>query len=45
MKNVWPKVEIGEVKLTTYKVFSINEAAHDILYKGQNVGKVVLAAD
>lgn len=42
--NVWPKVETGEVKPTIYKVLPIQEAekAHDILYKGQNVGKVVL---
>ena len=44
VKNVWPKVESGEVKPTIYKVLPIQEAeaAHDILYKGQNVGKVVL---
>ena len=44
VQNVWPKVETGEVKPTIYKVLPIQEAeaAHDILYKGQNVGKVVL---
>ena len=44
VKNVWPKVESGEVKPTIYKVLPITEAeaAHDILYKGQNIGKVVL---
>lgn len=44
VKNVWPKIETGEVKPTIYKVLPIQdaEAAHDILYKGQNVGKVVL---
>ncbi len=44
VQNVWPKVESGEVKPTIYKVLPIQEAeaAHDILYKGQNVGKVVL---
>ena len=44
VKNVWSKVESGEVKPTIYKVLPIKEAevAHDILYKGQNVGKVVL---
>ncbi len=42
--NVWKKVSSGEVKPTIYKVLPIQEAeaAHDILYKGQNVGKVVL---
>jgi NADPH2:quinone reductase len=44
VEKVWPKVETGEVKPTIYKVLPIQEAeaAHDILYKGQNVGKVVL---
>ncbi len=44
VKNVWPKVETGEIKPTIYKVLPIQqaEAAHDILYKGQNIGKVVL---
>ena len=45
VKNVFPKIESGEVKPTIYKVLPITEAeaAHDILYKGQNIGKVVLA--
>ena len=44
VKNVWEKVESGEVKPTIYKVLPIQEAeaAHDILYRGENVGKVVL---
>ena len=44
VENVWPKVESGEVKPTIYKVLPITEAeeAHDILYRGENVGKVVL---
>ena len=44
VKYVWPKVAGGEVKPTIYKTLPIREAeaAHDILYKGQNVGKVVL---
>ncbi len=43
-KKVWPKVEEGLVKPTIYKVLPITEAeaAHDILYRGENVGKVVL---
>ena len=47
VKNVWPKVETGEVKPTIYKVLPITEAeaAHDILYKGQNIGKVVLTVE
>ena len=44
VRDVWPKVETGEVKPTIYKVLPITEAeaAHDILYRGENVGKVVL---
>ena len=44
VEKVWPKVESGEVKPTIYAVLPIQEAeaAQDILYKGQNVGKVVL---
>ncbi len=44
VKNVWPKVSSGEVKPTIYATLPIREAeaAHDLLYKGLNVGKVVL---
>ena len=44
VRDIWPKVEGGEIKPTIYSVFPIQEAeaAQDILYKGQNVGKVVL---
>ena len=44
VKTIWPKVEAGLVKPTVHAVLPITEAeaAHDILYKGQNVGKVVL---
>lgn len=44
VRDVYPKIEAGLVKPTIYKVLPITEAeaAHDILYKGQNVGKVVL---
>ena len=47
VKNVFPKIESGEVKPTIYKVLPIEEAekGHDILYKGQNVGKVVLTVE
>ena len=47
VRDVWPKVATGEVKPTIYKVLPIQEAesAHDILYKGQNVGKVVLTVE
>jgi len=44
VRDVWPKVESGEVKPTIYKTLPITEAeaAHDILQRGENVGKVVL---
>ena len=44
VEKVFPKIETGEVKPTIHAVLPITEAeaAHDILYKGQNVGKVVL---
>lgn len=44
VRDVYPKIEAGEVKPTIYKVLPITEAeaAHDILYHGENVGKVVL---
>ncbi len=44
VKNVFPKIENGEIKPTIHAVLPITEAeaAHDILYKGKNVGKVVL---
>ncbi len=45
VERVFPKIESGEVKPTIYKVMPITEAeaAQDILYNGENVGKVVLA--
>ncbi|MBR2018948.1 MAG: NAD(P)H-quinone oxidoreductase [Clostridia bacterium] len=44
VRDVYPKIEAGLVKPTIYKVLPITEAeaAHDILYRGENVGKVVL---
>ena len=44
VNEVWEKVANGEVKPTVYKVLPITEAeeAHDILYRGENIGKVVL---
>ena len=44
VEKVFPKIESGEVKPTIHAVLPITEAeaAHDILYKGQNVGRVVL---
>lgn len=47
VRDVWPKVKNGEVKPTIYKVLPITEAeaAQDILYRGENVGKVVLTVE
>ena len=44
VKDIWPKVESGEVRPTVWKVLPIEEAeaAHDLLEQGKSVGKVVL---
>lgn len=44
VEDVWPKVESGMMKPSIYKVLPIQEAeaAHAILQRGENVGKVVL---
>ena len=44
VRDVYPKIEAGLVKPTIYAVIPIEEAerAHDILYQGLNIGKVVL---
>ena len=44
VRDVWPKVSSGEIKPTIYKTLPIQQAeeAHDILYQGKNIGKVVL---
>ncbi len=44
VEKVYPKIEAGLVKPTIYKVLPIEEAeaAHAILERGENVGKVVL---
>ena len=47
VRDVYPKIETGEVKPTIHAVLPIQEAeaAHDILYQGKNVGKVVLTVN
>lgn len=47
VRDVWPKVSTGEVKPTIYKVLPITKAeeAQNILYRGENVGKVVLTVN
>ena len=44
VREVYPKIEAGLVKPTIHAVLPIQKAeeAHDILYQGKNVGKVVL---
>ena len=44
VRDVYPKIEAGLVKPTIYATLPITEAeaAQDLLYKGKNVGKVVL---
>ena len=44
VKNVWPKIESGMIKPSIYRVLPITEAeaAHAILERSENVGKVVL---
>ena len=47
VQNVWPMVSDGRVKPTIYKVLPITqaEAAQNILYTGENVGKVVMTVE
>ena len=44
VEKTWCKFEGGEMKLKIYKTFPIEEAdeAQQVLYRGENVGKVVL---
>ena len=44
VQNVFPKIETGEIKPSIYATFPITEAeaAQAILYRGENIGKVVL---
>ncbi len=45
VKNVWPKIEDGTIKPSIYRILPIAEAeaAHAILERGENIGKVVLS--
>ncbi len=44
VRNVWPKLADGSIRPTIYRVLPIEqaEAAHAILERGENIGKVVL---
>lgn len=47
VENVWPKIECGQIRPSVYKVLPMEEAeaAHDILYRNENIGKVVLSVE
>ena len=44
VRDIWPKVESGEVRATVYKILPMSEceAAHELLQSGTSAGKVVL---
>lgn len=44
VKNVWPKIENGDIRPSIYKALPIAQAdaAHAILERSENIGKVVL---
>ena len=44
VKNIFPKIENNQIRPTIFKVLPITEAekAHDLLYRGESAGKVVL---
>jgi len=44
VKDIWPYIEEGKMAPAIYKVLPIEEVeeAHNILYRGENVGKVVM---
>jgi NADPH2:quinone reductase len=44
VEKTWCKFESGEMKLKIYKTFPIEQAdaAQQVLYRGENIGKVVL---
>ena len=44
VERVWPKLEDGSIQPAVYKVLPMEQAeeAHNILQRGENVGKVVL---
>ena len=47
VEKTWPKFESGEMKVKIHAVFPLDEAdaAQQVLYRGENVGKVVLTVD
>lgn len=47
VRDVWPKVAAGEIRPTIYAVLPITDAekAQDMLYRSENVDKVVLTVE
>lgn len=47
VKDIWPYIESGKMAPEIYKVLPITEVeeAHDILYRGENIGKVVMRVE
>lgn len=43
-KNIWPKIEIGEIKPVIYRTFPLAEAskAHELMESSEHIGKIVL---
>lgn len=44
VNDIWPYIEAGKMAPEIYKVLNITEVeeAHNILYRGENIGKVVM---
>lgn len=47
VKDIWPYIEDGKMAPAIYKVLPITEVeeAHNILYRGENIGKVVMTVE
>ncbi len=47
VRDIWPKIESGQIRPTIYKVLPITEAeaAQDILYQSKHQGKVVMTVE
>ena len=47
VEKIWPKVENSEIRPTIYKILPITEAeaAHNLLYNSESVGKVILTIE
>ena len=47
VRDIWPKAEAGLVRPTIFRVLPITKAeeAHDLLYRSESAGKVVLTVE